>query len=95
MTAVGGPSGWAIKIGTSDWWRRRRKRSSGTSLVSPPPAQSWKRPPGIAHTRSTRRVPSSPSGRAAMVTIRIAPIMICAVIPGSMLRRASQQQAAK
>ena len=45
-------------------------------------------------TISTRRSPSSPCGRAAIVTIRIAPIMICAVMPGSTLRRASQQQAA-
>ena len=43
---------------------------------------------------STRRAPSSPCGRAPIVTIRIAPIMICAVMPGSSARRASQQQTA-
>jgi len=39
-------------------------------------------------------VPSSPFGRAAIVTIRIAPIMISVVIDGLTISRASQQQAA-
>ena len=45
-------------------------------------------------TVSTRCLPSSPYGRAAIVTIRIAPSMIWVVIAGLTISRDSQQQAA-
>ena len=57
--------------------------------------QTWSSSSSGAIRRPRRAAsPSSPCGRAAIVTIRIAPIMICAVIAGSTLRRASQQHAA-